>query len=263
MIDFFRLPLGQWVESGIDYITETFGWFFDAIRFVISGTHDSVNVILTSPPFWVMILIFAAIAFAARGWIFAVGTVVGFGIIVGVDQWDNAMDTLALVLVAALVAVLISVPLGILAARNRTVSTILKPILDFLQTMPAFVYLIPALILLTMWSASAPALVAEGIGPIAAFGRSRALTKGFRWPVFGALVIFGIMYFALSIALQGGSTTGMLTLYGSSPVAALALATLVSTVMGILNAAFLAGLYGELRDAKEGGSNSQLADVFA
>lgn len=122
---------------------------------------------------------------------------------------------------------------------------------------------IPALILLTMWSASAPALVAEGIGPIAAFGRSRVLTKGFRWPVFGALVIFGIMYFALSIALQGGSTTGMLTLYGSSPVAALALATLVSTVMGILNAAFLAGLYGELRDAKEGGSNSQLADVFA
>ena len=147
MSDIFRLPLGQWVEDGIDYITDTFGWFFDAIRFIISGAHDSVNLLLTSPPFWVILVIFATIAFAARGWMFAVGTVVGFGIILGVDQWDNAMDTLALVLVAALLAVLVSVPLGILAASNRTVSTVLKPILDFLQTMPAFVYLIPALIL--------------------------------------------------------------------------------------------------------------------
>ena len=165
MTDFFRLPLGQWVEGGIDYITETFGWFFDAIRFVISGAHDSVNVLLTSPPFWVMILIFAAIAYAARGWIFAVGTVVGFGIILGVDQWENAMDTLALVLVAALVAVSISVPLGILAARNRTVSTILKPILDFLQTMPAFVYLIPALILFRI--GDVPGIVATVVFAVA------------------------------------------------------------------------------------------------
>ncbi|MBC7591940.1 MAG: ABC transporter permease subunit [Salinibacterium sp.] len=147
MNDLVRLPLGQWVEDGIDFITDTFGWFFDAIRFVISGAHDTVNLLLTSPPFWVILVIFAVIAFAARGWVFAVGTVVGFGIILGVDQWDNAMDTLALVLVAALLAVLVSVPLGILAASNRTVSTVLKPILDFLQTMPAFVYLIPALIL--------------------------------------------------------------------------------------------------------------------
>lgn len=165
MIDFFRLPLGQWVENGIDYITETFGWFFDAIRFAISGAHDSVNVILTSPPFWVMLAIFAAIALAARGWVFAVGTVLGFGIILSVDQWDNAMDTLALVLVAALVAVVLSVPLGILAARNRTVSTILKPVLDFLQTMPAFVYLIPALILFRI--GDVPGIVATVVFAIA------------------------------------------------------------------------------------------------
>ena len=86
MSDTFRFPLGQWVESGIDYITETFGWFFDAIRFVVSGAHDSVNLLLTSPPFWVILVIFAVIAFAARGWVFAVGTVLGFGIILGVDR---------------------------------------------------------------------------------------------------------------------------------------------------------------------------------
>jgi ABC-type proline/glycine betaine transport system permease subunit len=72
---------------------------------------------------------------------------VGLLVIVAVDQWDNAMDTLALTLVAAFIAVLISIPLGIWAARSSAVSAIVRPILDFLQTMPAFVYLIPALIL--------------------------------------------------------------------------------------------------------------------
>lgn len=123
--------------------------------------------------------------------------------------------------------------------------------------------IIPALILLTMWSVSAPALVAEGIGPVAAFGRSRALTKGVRWPVFGALLLFAIVYLVLTSVLQGGSMIGMITLYQSSPVAALAVGLVVAAVMGIFNAAFLAGLYGELREAKEGGSNSRLADVFA
>ena len=147
MNDFFRLPLGQWVEDGIDYITATFGIFFDVIKFMIASVADGMNFLFTSPPFWVMLIIFAAIAFIARGWLFSVGTTVGFLLILSLDQWDNAMDTLALVLVAAAIAVLISVPLGILAAKYQTVSTIVKPVLDFLQTMPAFVYLIPALIL--------------------------------------------------------------------------------------------------------------------
>ena len=147
MNDFPRLPLGQWVEDGIDYITETFGVFFDVIKFIIASVADGMNFLFASPPFWVMLIIFAAVAFVARGWVFAVGTIVSFLLILSLNQWENAMDTLALVLVAAAIAVLISVPLGILAAKYQTVSTIVKPVLDFLQTMPAFVYLIPALIL--------------------------------------------------------------------------------------------------------------------
>ncbi|EAR25566.1 ABC-type glycine betaine transport, permease protein [marine actinobacterium PHSC20C1] len=147
MNDFPRLPLGQWVEDGIDYITATFGVFFDVIKFMIASVADGMNFLFTSPPFWVMLIIFAVIAFVARGWLFSAGTTVGFLLILSLDQWENAMDTLALVLVAAAIAVLVSVPLGILAAKYQTVSTIVKPVLDFLQTMPAFVYLIPALIL--------------------------------------------------------------------------------------------------------------------
>src|SRR5664279_939741 len=147
MNDFPRLPLGQWVENGIDYVTVTFGVFFDVIKFIIASVADGMNIVFTSPPFWVMLIIFAVVAFIARGWVFSLGTTVSFLLILSLDQWDNAMDTLALVLVAAAIAVVISVPLGILAAKYQTVSTIVKPILDFLQTMPAFVYLIPALIL--------------------------------------------------------------------------------------------------------------------
>lgn len=149
-------------------------------------------------------------------------------------------------------------------ALRRFLPMLALTILWVLGLMVGYILIvIPALIVLTMWSVSAPALVAEGIGPIAAFGRSRALTKGFRWPVFGALVLFGIVYLVVSGVLQGGSTMGMITLYRTSPAGAVALSVVMAGVMGIFNAAFLAGLYGELRDAKEGGSHSQLADVFA
>ncbi|PWC06308.1 ABC transporter permease [Mycetocola zhujimingii] len=143
----FRIPLGQWVEDFVDILTDTLQPLFDVLRAVFLGLYDLVNLILQAPPFWVIILVVAVLGFLATGWKLAVGVIVGFGLIFAVDQWENAMDSLSLVLVASFLAVLISVPLGILGARSDAASRILKPILDFLQTMPAFVYLIPALIL--------------------------------------------------------------------------------------------------------------------
>ncbi|MET4637394.1 glycine betaine/proline transport system substrate-binding protein [Mycetocola sp. 2940] len=143
----FRIPLGQWVEAFVDVLTETLQPVFDVLRAVFLGLYDLVNWIFQSPPFWIIILVIAVLGFFAKGWKLAVGVIVGFGLILAVDQWENAMDSLSLVLVASVLAVLISVPLGILAARSDTASRVLRPILDFLQTMPAFVYLIPALIL--------------------------------------------------------------------------------------------------------------------
>jgi ABC-type proline/glycine betaine transport system permease subunit len=143
----FRIPLGRWVEDIIDFITSTFGFLFDFVATVVSGAYDIVDAVFSVPPFWAIIVVLAALAFAARGWKFALGTVIGLVLIVGVDQWDNAMDTLALVLVASVIAILIAVPLGIAAAKSRLTSNFLRPILDLTQTMPAFVYLIPALIL--------------------------------------------------------------------------------------------------------------------
>jgi len=143
----FRIPLGTWVEDLIDFITDTFGFLFDFVATVVSGAYDIVDAVFATPPFWAVIIVLAALGFAARGWKFAIGTVIGLVLIVGVDQWANAMDTLALVIVASIIAILIAVPLGIAAAKSRATSNFLRPILDLTQTMPAFVYLIPALIL--------------------------------------------------------------------------------------------------------------------
>jgi len=143
----FRIPLGTWVEGFVDWVTATFGFFFDIIRTIFKGAFEGIDFLLVAPPFWVIIILAAALAYATRGWKFAVGTIVGLTLILGVNQWENAMDTLALVLVASIIAIAISVPLGILAAKSAGASAIIRPILDFMQTMPAFVYLIPALIL--------------------------------------------------------------------------------------------------------------------
>jgi ABC-type proline/glycine betaine transport system permease subunit len=143
----FRIPLGTWVEAIVDFITNTFQGVFDVIRTVFGGFYEGLDWILGTPPFWVVIIVIVALGVYARGWLYGAGTAVGLLLIASMAQWDNAMHTLALTLVAAVLALLISIPVGIWAARSAAVSAAVKPILDFLQTMPAFVYLIPAIIL--------------------------------------------------------------------------------------------------------------------
>lgn len=143
----FRIPLGDWVDVFVDWITSTFRGFFGVIREIIGSCYDALDYVLSTPPFWIIILVIAAIAWFAKGWKLALGTVIGLVVIQSVNQWDNAMDTLALVLLASVIALIIAIPLGILAARSDRASQIIRPVLDFLQTMPAFVYLIPAIML--------------------------------------------------------------------------------------------------------------------
>lgn len=145
-MDGFRIPLGTWAEAVVDVLGDVLGGFFDVVASILKSVYGGLEWALSTPPFWIIILVIAAIAFVVRGWKLAVGTAIGLLVIVGVDQWDNAMDTLALVLVAAVVAIVIAIPIGIWAARSDRVSRIVRPVLDFLQTMPAFVYLIPAII---------------------------------------------------------------------------------------------------------------------
>jgi glycine betaine/proline transport system permease protein len=95
-------------------------------------------------------VIFALIGLLVRGWIFAIGSLLGFLLIIGMDQWTAAMQTLALVVVASVIAVIIAIPVGILAARKRGASAVIRPIMDLMQTMPAFVWLVPVVTLFSI-----------------------------------------------------------------------------------------------------------------
>ncbi|TDQ53018.1 ABC transporter permease [Actinorugispora endophytica] len=93
----------------------------------------------------ITLLLLAALAWVVSGWRLALFSVLGFLLIVSMDKWQDAMSSLALILVATVVAVVVAVPIGVLAAYSNKLSGVLKPVLDFMQTLPAFVYLIPAI----------------------------------------------------------------------------------------------------------------------
>ncbi|MFC8191160.1 ABC transporter permease [Cellulomonas sp. NPDC057328] len=142
-----RLPLGDAVETATDWVTSTFRGLFRAVRDVVELVYDGLDAVLGGPPAWTVALALALVALLVKGWRLAVGSLVGFGVVIAVAQWDNAMDSLALVLLASVVALALAVPLGIWAARDDRVSALLRPVLDLMQTMPTFVYLIPMAII--------------------------------------------------------------------------------------------------------------------
>ncbi|WP_338748449.1 ABC transporter permease [Janibacter alittae] len=158
---FPRVHVGEWAESIIDWLTTNFSAVFDFISLVVGWLVDSLNTVLLTPPAWVMVLVFTLIAWLARSWQFAIATPIGFVLIAAMGQWNNAMLTLSLVIIATLVAVVIAIPIGIAAARSPGVSTAIRPLLDFMQTMPAFVYLIPAIIFFSV--GAVPGVVATVI----------------------------------------------------------------------------------------------------
>ena len=133
----FRIPLGSWVKVGVDWIIENLAGVFDFFRAFILALYDSFDFIFASPPFYVMIVVFAVLAYFASGWKFALGSILGFVVILSLDQWTNAMNTLSLVVVSSLIAVILSIPLGILAARSNRFSQLIRPVLDFMQTLRA------------------------------------------------------------------------------------------------------------------------------
>ncbi|HWU11255.1 MAG TPA: ABC transporter permease/substrate binding protein [Streptomyces sp.] len=138
-----RLSFGTWVEDAVDWLQSNLTWIFDAIKTVLGGMYDGVNAVLGGGEPLLMAGIFAVIAFWLRGAVPAVLTFAGFALIDSLALWDEAMATLSLVVVAAVITIVIAVPTGIWAARNSRVSSALRPVLDVMQTMPAFVYLIP------------------------------------------------------------------------------------------------------------------------
>ena len=143
-----HLPLEDWANDGLDWLIATYGDAFetaaDAVLFVIVTLEQA----LLATPWWAMMLAVAAIAaHATRGWKLPLGLIAALFLIGSLGLWDLAMQTLALMLVSVGLAVLIGLPLGIAISLSSALRVVTRPVLDAMQTMPSFVYLIPALML--------------------------------------------------------------------------------------------------------------------
>lgn len=141
-----KLPVAQLVEQLTEWLTKTFSGLFDIMQVVGSFLMDwMTKTLLFIHPLLFIVLVTAGMFFLAKKkWPLPNFTLLGLLFIYNQGLWKQLMNTFTLVLVASLISVLIGIPLGIWMAKNATVRQIVNPILDFMQTMPAFVYLIPA-----------------------------------------------------------------------------------------------------------------------
>lgn len=152
------LHVGKYIEQGINALEENFSFLWRAIDDAISWTVENLNDLFLSIPFLLFVLVITIIAYYAktgrllfkpegfrRGVGLAVFVILGFLLIYGMGYWEEAIQTTTLVIVSTGIALLLGIPFGILSAKSTTADAIIRPILDLMQTMPAFVYLIPAI----------------------------------------------------------------------------------------------------------------------
>ncbi|MFO8042158.1 MAG: proline/glycine betaine ABC transporter permease [Alkalispirochaeta sp.] len=143
-----RLPLGDWVDAFMDLLLQNLAWLFDFIGAVGLQVLLAVEEVLQFIPWFVVIPLVGFLAWRALKSVKAALTMMVMLLVVGsFGYWQLAMNTLSVVIVSVIISIFLGVPIGILMARSDRLEGILKPILDGMQTMPTFVYLIPALML--------------------------------------------------------------------------------------------------------------------
>lgn len=144
----FKIPLGRWGKQFFDFLTVNFEWFFDSIADGLTTVLDNlVAGMLWLPPIVSVALIAALAWYLQKSWKLAIAVALGLLFIVNQGLWKETVETLVLVVAAAAASMAIGVPIGIWAAHSERGYRVLQPILDLMQTMPTFVYLIPVLIL--------------------------------------------------------------------------------------------------------------------
>jgi len=154
----WKIPIGKWGKAVIDFIVDYFQWLFDAIKvsmnFLVEG---STYLLLQIPPVILAIALAGGVYWLRRSRTLALAALVGLLFIVNQGLWKETVQTLVLVVAATALSMVIGVPIGIWAAHKPRVLRVTQPVLDLMQTMPTFVYLIPILILFGL--GAAPALI--------------------------------------------------------------------------------------------------------
>ena len=162
-----KLRLGNWAKDFVDWLTANADWFFDWLSTVLSAVIDALLFVLQWPNAYVLIALITALAWWLRRSVgITLFTCLGLLVIYNQGYWKETTETLALVLASTAVSMAVGVPFGILAARRAWVYEVMRPILDLMQTIPTFVYLIPALILFGL--GMVPGLIATVIFAIPA-----------------------------------------------------------------------------------------------
>jgi glycine betaine/proline transport system permease protein len=142
-----KIPLADWINYLVDKVVDSIGpqlrSFSDKFGDLIEGLTD----LLEGLPWWLIIAVTALLAYKSGKWKMAVGVILGLCLIYNLNLWDHMLATFVLVIISSLISMIIGLPLGILCARSNTMQKIISPVLDLMQTMPAFVYLVPVLIL--------------------------------------------------------------------------------------------------------------------
>jgi glycine betaine/proline transport system permease protein len=144
----WKIPVGQWGKSFFSFLTDNFEFIFDAIADSLKFLLDAmIDGLLWMPPL-VVVAIIALIGWRIqKSWKLALGIVLGLVFIINQNLWKETVETLVLVISAAFMSMAIGVPIGIWLAHRPRLYGYVQPILDLMQTMPTFVYLIPVLIL--------------------------------------------------------------------------------------------------------------------
>jgi len=158
-MEFFKfedriIPLDQWIQTLIDFLVENYRDVFQAIKFPVEKTLDGFEWIFTSAHPLVIIAFFAICAWKLAGkrvTAFTVTTLVFIGML---GLWEDAMITLAMVVSSVIFCAIVGVPLGIMSGRSNRAEMILRPFLDAMQTTPAFVYLVPVVMLFSIGTVS-------------------------------------------------------------------------------------------------------------
>ncbi|MCB1416035.1 MAG: choline ABC transporter permease subunit [Nitratireductor sp.] len=162
-----KLPIGRWAKNGTDWLIDNGGFFFDWLSSQLKGGIDALLWLLELPHPLLFIAIAAALAWWLKRSLFLPAfTLAALLLILNQGYWQEMLQTLALVVASAAVCMAAGIPLGILAAHNPRFSAFLRPLLDLMQTIPTFVYLIPALILFGL--GMVPGLIATVIFAIPA-----------------------------------------------------------------------------------------------
>lgn len=162
-----KIPLGSWMESFVDWLTYSAAGFFDAISVSLEWLIlSSTEIFLWFPPFVPMALTAAIAWLLHRSVPLVIFVVAALLLILNLGYWQEMVETFVLVLAATALSIIIGIPVGIMAAHRPWMYTILRPILDLMQTIPTFVYLIPTLVLFGL--GVVPGLISTIIFAIAA-----------------------------------------------------------------------------------------------